>query len=526
MVTVISTKKSAFVALATAALLALAGCSGGGEPASGSVQEPAGDPVSGGTLKAIEMFPTNGFDPVQVFSSTSTPITYSALYGDFLVPNPETGASDCNMCESFTTSDDGATWDVVLKDGIEFSDGTPFDATAVKFNWDRVKDPTNGSASAGFAGQIADTEVVDDLTLKLHMAESNPGFISNFMVYALQWIASPAALEQGPEEFNKNPIGAGPFTLESWTPNGVTKLVRNENYYDAPRPYLDAIEVQGVTDTTQRLNSLISGDVDAILNSDAFAFADAEAAGLSIHKYTFNGGTGLMFNTSKAPFDDVRARQALGYALDLPGVSDASTGGFPSTPTTLFPEDSPFYSDVPLTSHDPERAQELFDELADEGTPLEFTFSMTPGPSSQGAFDAIQSQLQQFENVTVTADQKPANEAGVFTTNGDYQSTVSSMAFTQPEGRLWGALYSKAGASNYSRFSDPATDAALDAAGKTDDVAEQTKQYKIVQERLAELQPYLLFSEYYNGLISTDKVQGVLMYGYTTPRVAEIWLQQ
>lgn len=522
----ISKKNSALFALTTAVMLALSGCSGSDGSASVATQGPVGEPVSGGTFKAIEAFPTNGFDPVQVFSSTSTPITYSALYGDFLVPNPETGASDCNMCETFTTADGGATWDITLKDGIEFSDGTPFNAEAVKYNWDRVKDPTNGSASAGFAGQISETQVVDDLTLKLQMTAPNPGFAGNFIVYALQWVASPAALEAGPELFNKNPIGAGPFTLESWTPNGVTKLVRNDNYYDAPRPYLDAIEVQGVSDTTQRLNSLISGDVDAVLNSDAFAFADAEAAGFVNHEYTFNGGTGVMFNTSKAPFDDVRARQALSYALDLEAISDAASGGYPSVPATLFPEDSPFYADVPLAKHDPKKAQKLFDELAAEGKTLDFTYSMVPGPAAQGTFDSIQSQLQQYKNVSVTADQKPANEAGVFTTKGEYQSTLSSMAFTQPEGRLWGALHSEAGSSNYSRFNDPQTDAALDAAGKTDDVAEQAKQYKIVQERLAELQPYLLYSAYHSGLITTDKVQGVVMYGYTTPRVADIWLQQ
>lgn len=524
----VSKKKSAVVALATVALLTLSACSGGGsgDSSTSAAQVPAGDPVAGGTLRVIEQAATNGFDPVQAFSSTSTPITFSSLYGDFLVPDPDNNTSKCNMCESFSTSDDGATWDIKLKEGIEFSDGTPFNAEAVKYNWDRVKDPANGSASAGFASQIAETQVVDDLTLKLQMTEPNPGFMSNFTVYALQWIASPDALAKGTEEFNKNPIGAGPFTLESWTPNGVTKLVRNDNYFDAPKPYLDAIEVQGVTDTTQRLNSLISGDVDAIMNSDAFAFKDAEAAGFINHIYTFNGGTSIMFNTSKPPFDDVRARQALNYALDMEAISDAATGGYPAVPRTLFPKDSPYYADIPLTKHDPKKAQELFDELASEGKALDFTFTMLPSPSSQAVFDSIQSQLQQYENVAVTADQKPANEAGVYTTAGDYQSTTSSLAFTEPEGRLWGALHSKAGASNYSRFNDPIVDAALDAAGKTDDVTEQAKQYEIVQEQLAEQVPYLLNNEYYNGLITTDKVQGVVMFGYTTPRAADIWLSE
>lgn len=520
----ISKKKSSVLAVTLVAVLALAGCSGDGGGATAGSQ-PVGDPVSGGTLRVIEQAPIAGFDPTQVFSSTSTPITYSALYGDFLTPNPETGTAECNMCETFTTEDGGATFTVTLREGIQFSDGTPFDAEAVKYNWERIKDPTNGSASAGYASQIGEIDVVDETTLTLNMSTPNPSFAANFTVYALQWIASPTALEAGVETFNQNPIGAGPFVLESWTPNGVTKLVKNDAYWDAPRPYLDSLEIQGIADTTQRLNALVAGDVDAIMNSDAFATEQALGAGFVENDYQFNGGTGLMFNTSKAPFDDVRAGQAISYALDLEALSDAASGGYPSVPKTLFAEDSEFYSDIPLSTHDPEKAQALFDELAAEGKPLSFSYSLFPGSAAQGTFDSMQAQLQDYENVTVTADQQDSSLQGVLGTTGEYQVLTSSLAFTEPSGRLWGALYSTAGSSNYSRFNDPATDAALDAANATEDPAEKAEQYGIVQERVAELVPYVLFNSYHNTLLTTDKVQGAVMFGYSTPRAAEIWLQ-
>ncbi|MGO1543638.1 MAG: ABC transporter substrate-binding protein [Gulosibacter sp.] len=525
MANVISKKKSSLIAMAAVALLGLTSCAGDAG-AAGETQAEVGDPVHGGTLKFIENMPITGFDPVQAFSSTSTPATYSALYGDFLKPNPETGVSECNMCETFESEDGGNTYTVTLKPEIQFSDGSPFNAEAVKYNWDRVKDPANGSASLGYASQIENIDVVDDLTLSINMTTANPGFIGNFSVYALQWIASPDALEQGTETFNANPIGAGPFTLESWTPNGTAKFVKNDNYFDAPKPYLDAIEIQGVTDSTQRLNALLTGDADAILNSDAFVAEDATAAGFVLHDYQFNGGTALMFNHSKAPFDDIRARQALMYALDLEALSDAATGGYPSVPATLFNEDSPYYSDTPISTYDPEKAQELFDELAADGKPLNFEYAMTPGPASEGTFNSLQSQLQQYDNVSVTADQKPASEAGVYTTAGDYQLTTSTLAFSDPSGRLWGALHSQAGATNYSRYNDPTTDEALDAAGMTDDPAEKAAQYQIVQDQYVENVPYIIYSGYYNQLLTTDKVQGVLMYGYTTPRVDDIWLLQ
>lgn len=523
----ISTKRSLlFAATAMTAILVLGGCAAGDEPQSTAPDSSASDgtPVSGGTLRVLEVAQPTGFDPVQVFSSTSMPITFTALYGQFVIANPETGGYDCGLCESFTTQDDGATWDIVLPEGQTFTDGTPVDAEAVKYNWERVKDPTYGSASAGIASQIDTIEIVEDYTLKLHMAVPTPGFIGLMPIYSLQWIASPTALEQGQEAFNKNPVGAGPFVLESWTPGGTARLVRNEEYSGEPA-HLDAIETQGVTDDAQRLNALISGQADLILNSSATQFVEAEAAGLTNIIYTYNGGVGFLLNTGKAPFDDVRARQALAYALDLETLSNAINRGNGSVPATLFQADSPFFSDIPLQSHDPEKAQQLLDELAAEGKPLEFAYTVFPG-TGQTVFDALQAQLAAYDNITVTADQRDTSEQGVVTTNGDYQAAQSSLAFVDAASRLWGALHSSAERTNYARISDPRLDAALDAAIAATDVTEQTAHFAEVQELLAELYPYIFFQEYYGGAITTDKVKGVTVYGYTTPAAAGIWLEQ
>ncbi|MCS5736065.1 ABC transporter substrate-binding protein [Herbiconiux daphne] len=517
----ISKKRSALIALMAAGTLALAACSSSSAP---SEPTTSGDPVSGGTLRVLELAPPIGFDPAQVFSSNSMPVTYTALYGQFMVADETTGEYVCGLCESFTSSDGGATYDVVMPEGLTFTDGTPLDAEAIKYNWDRLKDPALGSASAGYASQIDHIDVVDDLTAKLTLKSPNPGFVGNMPVYALQWIASPTALAKGTEEFNKNPVGAGPFVLDSWTPNGTLKLTKNPDYYDAPKPYLDALEIQGVPDNAQRLNALLSGQADLIMNSEASVFEEGKSAGFVETRYTFNGGVGFMFNTSAAPFDDPRARQAIAYALDLDALSDAATAGYPSAPKTLFSKDSPYYEDIPLQTYDPDKAQELFDELADEGKPLEFSYALFPG-NGQSVFDALQAQLSSYDNVTVTADQRDSSEQGVIGTTGDYQVLSSSLAFSDPSARLWGALFSTAGATNYSRFNDPVTDAALTAAGAATDVDAKKEQYSIVQQQVAELDPYILFQGFYNGALSTEKVKGIEIDGWTTPPAAELWLQ-
>ncbi|MFT4235612.1 MAG: ABC transporter substrate-binding protein, partial [Microbacterium sp.] len=138
-------------AAALAAALLLAGCANGADSSDSAATATgvAEEPTSGGTLRVLEYVQPVGLDPAQIFTPTSMPITFTALYGQFVAANPETGGYDCVLCESFTTDDAGATWDIVLPDGQEFSDGTPVDAEAVKYNWERIKDPTNGSASVG-----------------------------------------------------------------------------------------------------------------------------------------------------------------------------------------------------------------------------------------------------------------------------------------------------------------------------------------------------------------------------------------
>ena len=193
-------------------------------------------------------------------------------------------------------------------------------------------------------------------------------------------------------------------------------------------------------------------------------------------------------------------------------------------PRHLFTEDSPFYADIPLQTYDPKKAQELFDELADDGKPVTFAYTVFPG-SGPTTFDALAAQLKEYENVTVTADQRDTSQQGVVGTTGDYQVLTSSLAFSDPSSRLWATLSGDADRTNYSRIDDPKMNKALDAAFTAVDVKAQKAQYDIVQQQLAEQDPYLLYQSFLSGALTTKKVQGVDIYGYTSPAAVDLWLQ-
>ncbi|CAI7975040.1 Extracellular solute-binding protein family 5 [Frankia sp. Hr75.2] len=186
----------------------------------------------------------------------------------------------------------------------------------------------------------------------------------------MNWIASPASLKRGQEAFNAKPIGAGPFTLESWTRQADIRLVKNPRYWDAPKPYLDRITLHSALDGNQRYNTLLTGGADVAIDSSWINFDKAVRAGLPTDVMHLSGGILVALNMRRPPFNDIRARQAVATALDMDALNLAAYNGTAQLADTLFTKASPFYSQTPLRKTDKVTAQRLFDELAAEGKPV------------------------------------------------------------------------------------------------------------------------------------------------------------
>ncbi len=312
----------------------------------------------------------------------------NALYGELIITNNDTFDVEYRMATDFSTEDDGKTFTLALQPDLKFSDGTPLDAAAVKFNWDRLKDPALASTTIRQASQIESTEVVDPTTLRVTMVEPNPQFAQAIVAGALNWIASPAALEQGQQVFDENPIGAGPFTLVNWTRQDSIRLEKNESYWDAPKPYLDELTIRTVADYNQRLNAATTGAADLSMESSWTSLERAESAGLATQVTSTGGGQFAAMNFRRAPFDDERARRAVSLAVDLDAANTVVYNGEGEIPRTFFPEDSPYYADIPLSETNTEEAQKLFDELAAEGKPVSFTYLAYPTAEARSLGEA------------------------------------------------------------------------------------------------------------------------------------------
>jgi peptide/nickel transport system substrate-binding protein len=507
---------------AVVATLALSACGSGSSSSSGSAAAATGRPVKGGVGHIIENTEPRSLDPAVLGNSfANAPIIGNGLYGELLIDDPATGKIVYRIAKSLTSTDAGATFTLKLRPDVKFSDGSPFTAAAVKFAWDHDKDPNTAAVDYAQASMIKESTVVDDTTLKITLTEPVPRFANAVLQTGLNWVAKPESLQN--KTIDTKPIGAGPYLLQQWARQDKIVLVRNPNYYGAPAPYLDSLEIRAISDQDQRYNTLQSGAADLAMEGVSSNVAKAGSAGLQTRTLNFGGGIGLVLNTRRPPFNDVRARQAVSDALNLDTINTAAFNGDSTVPTTLFDKSSPFYQDIPLQKNDPAQAQKLFDTLAAEGKPVSFSVSLFPGSGALG--NSIQTQLSTFKNVTVKITTIDLAQYGTIVGKRQYDVLTSSVAFGDPEPRLWFGFNSASTADN-SGIDDPQLNAALDQGRKATTQAEQVAAYKVVQERLAALTPMIFYTRATLGVMAAKDVGGVTQYGFGSVLPEDLWIRK
>lgn len=515
-----SVRKYARVAAATAAALVLGACGSGGGASSGNAG-PTGPPVQGGTATIIQATEPRTLDPVVIANSMANePLLGNALYGELVINNPKTGETEYRMAQALDTADNGRTWTLKLRPGIVYSDGSPMTAADVKFNWEHMKDPAVASAYLGDAATIASVAVVDDLTAKITLSSPNTQFPALIWESALNWIGKSDTIKQGPAVVDSRPIGAGPFVLKEWRRQDVIKLARNEKYYDAPRPYLDAIDIRTISDIDQRFNTVSSGGADLSLESSWKNIDKAKKSSLQTSLINMGGGSGIALNTRRAPFDDVRARTALAKALDTKLIDAAINGGTGVVPDTMFYKDSPFFQDIALQKTDHAGAQKLFNELAAEGKPVKFTLSIFSA-STQPLVESVQTQLSTFQNVTVESKTIDLAQYGKTMAARDFDAVTTSLTET----RIWRGLFGQSG-SNFSGINDDALNSALADSRQTLDETKLKADYDVVQRRFAELTPMILYTRLGLGVVASKKVGGIQQYGFGSLLPETLWIQK
>lgn len=477
--------------------LVLSGCTNGATADPSEPSDHTREAESGGDLTMLMYVPTRSFDPADdnTMASTGDATRMSAIYDLLLTLDPVTGEVRPQLAESMTPNDDGSVWTIELREGVEFSDGTPLDAEAVKFTYEHIAE--KGIASQARAIESWNMEVTSPLTLQISIPNANM-HLDRTVADSLPFIVSPSAVKADPEGFSRAPVGAGPFELSEYVPDDYEVYTVNESYWQEGLPKLDSLRLELVPDAAQRINTIASGAAHVqapSADADAALLENAVSQGLSYFEVEQNGGGWIYMNNERPPFDDERARRAMYLALDRTELTQVALGSPEATAIeTLFVADSQYHeADVRFPDPDPEEAQRLFDELAADGKPVDISYINIAGEVNSRAAQFIQAKLAEFENVSVeieTLDVTAGRERVFVDRDYDMSPYPGAYKFPDPEPGLYNLLATDA-LWNTTGYSNTEVDAALAAARATSDPEERREQYRVVQERFMEDLPGL-----------------------------------
>ncbi|UOE46066.1 ABC transporter substrate-binding protein [Agromyces larvae] len=442
------------------------------------------------------------------------------------------------LAESWQVSDDGLTWDFTLKADVEFTDGTPFDAAAVKANVEHVQDPDTASSTGWLAlAKVAEVEVVDDTHARFHLSAPDSALLESL---SQPWVAieSPAGLERGTDENCLAPIGTGPFIVDSWTKQDRIVFVQNPDYASPPADaghdgpaYLDRIEWRFLPDSATRYAALQSGEVDVIDNAqpDTIAAASEEAGIVHLDAPRPGASNRIELDSSKPPFDDIRVREAFIKAVDVnAGIDSLFFGTAERGYSPLSSVEPTAFGEPDLFDVDPDEANRLLDEAGwtardgdgvrvKDGQRLELRFPVSTNqstPAEQSLFEQLGEGARAvgFE-VRIT----PLDLSSWYGALAAHEYELVSAPYTKVGPDVLRILFHSDSTipapsgyfANLAQVRDPEIDALLEQASASQDADERTEIYRDVQQRVLEGRYLLPIYDQQNHYLLTSRLEGV-----------------
>lgn len=352
-------------AAATAALLALslAACSDSGENG-GSDDGGSAETSDGGTLLIAQADQIMNLDPFTIPTGGRETRAPKRQIFDALVYQDDDFVAHPQLADSWDNPDEN-TWVFTLRDDVSFHNGEKFNAETVKENFDMIMDPSGGSPShAKFESMIKDVEVTDEYTVTMTTIDPSPSLMTALAFQEL--VPTKHREEVGGEDFNKSPVGTGPFKFVSQSASEVV-LERNDDYWGEV-PQVDEVIFRHVPEVSARIASLQSGEVNIIDNvpGDLSDTLTGEAVPVNVD------GTRVYFvgmNVEEAPFDDVNVRRAAVQATDTDSLAEfLYDGNAIALNQPAFPTMFGYQEDADTIDFDPEAAGSVLTEYSDSLT--------------------------------------------------------------------------------------------------------------------------------------------------------------
>lgn len=466
-------------ALLTMAVLGGCGTDGTGESSGdNSSKGPAGSPVYGGSVVVGVQQDIDSLDPHKATAAGTKEILFNIFEG--LVKPDKNGDMMKALASDYTVSEDGLVYTFTLREGVKFHDGSVVTAEDVKYSLERASGLLDGTPLISSLKVLTGVDIIDEKTVQVTVGSANTELIYSFTAAII-----PAG---SGEDESGTPIGTGPFSFVSYTPQEGIVVKKNPDYWQEGLPYLDQVTFKIVSGTDTALLELQGGSIDIypyLTDSQAnelkssFQILSAPSAVVQA----------LYLNNADPVLSDVRIRQAICYALDKDSVNDFLAGGNATLISTgMLPTLQTYYldlNDVYGTGANIEKAKEL---MADAGYPDGFDLEITVPSNYEYHVQTAEVVEQQLKEAGIRVKINPVewNTWLEDCYNGrKYQSTISGLTSDMTPGYMMNRFQSDS-KKNFINFNSAEYDEVYLKAAAAMDIQEKAGYYRQLQQILCD----------------------------------------
>jgi peptide/nickel transport system substrate-binding protein len=476
----------------------------------------------GGTLIAAISADPEGFDP-HITSAHSSFEILENVY-DTLVTVDDNLNMVPSLAESWDISDDNLTWTFTLREGIKFHNGRDLTADDVVYSYERILDEETGSGVAWRFGSVESVEAADDMTVVINLTEPSPNLLGRIGAYKGMSIIPEEIVEDG--TIDTHPVGTGPFKFVEYMPGDHVTLEANPDYWEEGKPYLDGVEFKIIPDETVRLTNLQTGEVHWVDSLPPQRVTKLATSGEVIVDMVSGGDYWYIgVNLNREPFDDVRVRQAIAYAINRTDVAAAAKWDTATPNDGPIPPDSFWYYDYQPYEQDLEKARQL---LADAGYPNGFDAEFMPTTFYEETVRTAQVLQAQLSQIGINTEIRSL-EWGTWLEEegaGNFDMYICGWIGNIDPDDFFYAQHHTDLFFNFTGYSNPEVDELLDAGRVETDEAARKEIYDQVQKMIIDDAPYVYL---YNPAIVQAWRPGVHGYsalGTNAKRFENTWLDQ
>ena len=448
----------------------------------------AGSSLAKDTLVVADQYDPTTLDPIG-HNDYPTSRACSHIYDTLIFLNPD-GTLRPGLAESweFLTDKD---YKMILRKGVKFHNGEEMTAADVKFSLERANTPA-GSHIHTYSQDLDYVEIVDDYTVIIHLKKVNYPFFSS-LVHSWGNIVCKKAVEAAGDDYGMNPVGTGPFKFKEWAKGDHYTFERFDDYWGNKAKF-KTLTVRSIPEPTNRTIELETGAVDIAYPVTTIELARIEEnPELELQRKVLPSTTYMGFNVNKAPFNDLRVRQAISLLLDTVNIQRAVFRGVGQTPRSLIPEVTKYSinNELPVHVRDVEAAKKLFADAGVDPSTIKMVIRSNERKERIDMATIIQAQLAEVGIQSEIMQQ----EWGAYL--NDLQKKTHDvfllgwgLSVPDPDYAVAGLLESNAG-TNYTGYNDPKLDEMLAKGRSLPDGEERAKVYRVMQVYINENCPMI-----------------------------------